>query len=128
MTVTATVVPSCRSVSAGALSFGAYQSGGAPVFAQSTISISCDQETPYSIRVDGAEGDKRKMKRHAHSLEYAVYRDAGRRQGWGNSPDSAVAGRGTGAPQHHPVYGEILSGQSIPPGDYGDIVTVTLDF
>jgi spore coat protein U-like protein len=128
MAVTATVVPSCRSVSAGALSFGTYRSGGAPVAAQSAISVTCDKDTAYSIRISGDEMGERKMKYLAHSLGYTIYRDAARSHIWGDSPELSVAGRGAGVPQHHAVFGEVHRGQPALPGDYGDTVTITLDF
>ncbi len=63
------------------------------------------------------------------TLDYELYRDPGRTENWGNTPDiDTVGGTGAGAPLDLTVFGRIPAGQNALVGDYGDSILVTITF
>ena len=63
-------------------------------------------------------------------LIYELYQDSARTRVWGSGGNAAVISGAThaGDPVQHVVYGRILAGQSVTPGDYADTVQVVLHF
>lgn len=129
ITVTATVVKACSRVTATALSFGSYTSGGAAVDGRAEVSVTCSKGTPYTLRLDagaapGAGEGRRMTTNGGFALGYSLFRNPERTQAW----DGAPAHIGTQAPQSHAIYGRIPPGQELPAGTYTDSVTVTVSF
>lgn len=130
--VTATVSASCL-ISATNLSFGAYT--GSVMTAASTLSVDCTTNTPYNIGLNagtsaGATVTTRAMTGPGGAtLAYALYRDGGYTQNWGNTVGTdTVAGTGTGATQTLTVYGQMPAGQLVAPGGYTDTITATISY
>ncbi len=132
-TVTATIVKNCT-ISATALSFGAYS--GALVNAQSTISVTCTNTTTYNVGLNagtatGATVTTRKMtgQYHGGTLAYAMYRNTGHTQNWGQTVGTDTeAGTGTGIAQQLIVYGRIAAGTAPAPDGYFDTITATITY
>lgn len=134
MNVTATVLSSC-SVSATDLAFGNYNPiSGAALDGATSISVTCTNGTSYNVGISagggaGATTASRKMTNGANTLNYTLYRDAGRTNVWGDivSTDT-LPGTGSGAAQPIDVYGRIPGGQTAPSGGYTDTVTITVTY
>ncbi|HKF49868.1 MAG TPA: spore coat U domain-containing protein [Terracidiphilus sp.] len=130
--ITATVAPSC-SISANALSFGAY-TGSAALNSTSTISVTCANGSAYNVGLNagtatGATVTTRQMMNGTKTLNYSLYSDSGRTRNWGNTVGTdTLAGTGSGAAQTLTVYGTIPSGQTPVPGSYTDTITATLTY
>jgi len=147
MSVTATVLPACT-VSTTPLDFGTL-STTSQTPATSTITVNCDQGTPYRIDIDaglyniGVNGfDYRYMKKTGtapadgtNTARYHLYQDIGLTILWGDNgatfcPTCAAPGKtgtGTGTADIHTVYG--MAPASINgPGSYSDTVTVTVNY
>jgi spore coat protein U-like protein len=133
--VTATVLGVCT-VGATTLAFGNYTpSNGTPNDAGSTVNVTCNNGSAYTIALDagataGATVAARAMTSGANSLSYALYTTAGRTTVWGDGALSTVTqgGTGSGAQQNFTVYGRIPVNQYVPAGSYSDTVTVTLTY
>lgn len=130
--VTATVASTC-SATATNLSFGTYNALTAPGDGTSTVTVQCTLSTGYSVGLNAGTGSgatvaTRKMMQGADILEYSLFKDETRSQVWGETGAETVSGSGTGAAQVHTVYGRIPIGQYVNPGDYSDIITVTVTF
>lgn len=87
--VTAKVVGSCStSVSASGLDFGNYT--GTQLDGTTSIKVNCTNGKIYNIGLSagtgtGATVTSRKMMNGSNTLAYALYRDSGRTQNWGET-------------------------------------------
>lgn len=131
--VSATVMASC-SMTTNPLAFGTYTIN--QVNATTTLSVTCTNGAPYNVGLDagtssGATVTTRKMSGPAGALlNYALYRDAGYSNNWGNTPGTdTVAGSGSGVVQTLTVYGRIPAGQ-LPSatGAFADTITTTITY
>lgn len=62
------------------------------------------------------------------TVNYALYRDAGFTQNWGNTTGTdTTAGTGSGAVQTVTVYGQVPA-QTTPAAAYADTVAVTITY
>jgi spore coat protein U-like protein len=132
--VSATAVDSCV-VSATDLSFGTYDPlRPTATEASSEVTVTCTVDSGYTVGLDaglgaGATVTLRRLTGADATLDYSLYRDAGRALVWGNTAGSdTVAGTGTGTPAIHTVYGRIPPGQAVRRGMYVDIITVSVDY
>jgi spore coat protein U-like protein len=103
----------------------------------STITINASAGALYSIALDrgstpptpGAE-DQRLMAGPLSNLPYRLFTDAG--YDWGDDGITnsypSVAGFGSGTDQPYTVNGEAAVFSTTPPGEYVDLVTVTVNF
>jgi len=135
MTVQITIVASCVINSASTLNFGGSQGAlTANVDQTSTISVQCTNTTPYNIGLDagtgaGATVATRKMTNGGNTIDYSLYRDAGRSQVWGTTIGTdTVSATGNGAAQNHTVYGRVPAQTTPAPATYTDTVTVTVTY
>lgn len=132
--VTATVIKSCE-VSAENLVFGPYDPiDAAPLEAASDIDITCTNGSDYDVGLDEGQGSAasvtaRSMTGATDELNYALFRNPGRTQNWGETIDTDTEpGTGTGTLQTLTVYGRIPAQQPAPADDYVDTVTVTVTY
>jgi spore coat protein U-like protein len=131
--VTATVIATCN-IDAQDLQFNNYNPiNAAALDAQTTISLTCTNGTPYALSLNlgngsGASTATRFMTSAANNkLSYILYRDAGRTQLWGQTAGSdTLAGTGTGTAATVNVYGRVPMQQTLPAGSYTDTITVTV--
>lgn len=130
--VSATVDPVCQIV-ANSLPFGTYT--GRQTDADTTLTITCTNTTPYSVGLDagtapGGTTATREMTGTAGALlPYGLYQDAARATNWGNLPGTdTVAGTGNGSAQTLTVYGRLAAGQYVTPGSYSDTITATVTY
>ena len=63
----------------------------------------------------------------ARFLAYDIYRDAAGTQRWGTGPGDALTGVSSANPQVLTAYARTASAPASP-GQYDDVVTVTLSF
>jgi len=133
--VTATDAPSCT-IAATDLNFGTYT--GTLINSTSTIAVDCPSGTKYNIGLNagtatGATVTTRSMTGPGGALlGYALFRDARRRQNWGNTPGVDTE-NGTGnanrTAELWTVWGQLPGGQGgAPPGNYVDTITATVTF
>ena len=137
--VTATVQATC-SATATALAFGAYTSGGGAIANNSTISVKCTKNTPYTIALNGgatAGGAvaQRLMASGANTLQYNLFTTAAFGQifgdGSGTSKTVAGTGAGIGSATTVTVFGQLpdsAANQAAIPGNYTDTITVTVTY
>ncbi len=135
LSVSATVVASCTSVSAAPLNFGsiAATSGGT---AEATITVNCGQGVAYTVDLDNglaAAGGPRLLRNGTSTFPYILYSDAARTTIWGITGTAAgatvvSATMGASGSASHTVYGLALSVPDTAPGLYTDTVTVTLTY
>jgi len=98
--------------------------------AQTNLSVTCTAGKSYTIRLgngrNGGTGPtNRRMASGTNTLIYGLYRDAARVQPWGDTAATGISDVGTGLPKSHAVYGRIPA-QPAPPGNYSDVVQVTV--
>jgi spore coat protein U-like protein len=134
-TVQITIVANCIINSASTLNFGGSQGVlAANVDQTSTISVQCTNTTPYNIALDagigaGATVAVRRMTSGGNTIDYSLYRDAGRSQVWGTTVGTnTVAATGNGAAQLHTVYGRVPPQTTPAPATYTDTITVTVSY
>jgi len=134
-TVSADIVPSCT-VSAGTLDFGTLGTNvTAPVAGQTTIDVTCSDNTPYTVYLGSGTGAgvsspaARKMSSGANTLSYGLFRNPSMTQPWGWTHGvDGLSATGIGAVQSIPVYGQINPGQTAPVGIYNDSVVITVEY
>lgn len=138
ITVQATVGNSCT-ISGGTLNFGAYDPfAGTANDNTMNLTVRCTQGAATWVGLDNGVnggGTSRVMVAGAETLNYELYREAGRSTVWGvNDPLTAttslgVSHTGTGADAAVTVYGRIPAGQTgADAGNYSDTVTATINF
>jgi spore coat protein U-like protein len=137
--VTATVQSTC-SATATALAFPAYTPGGGAQTANSTISIKCTKNSPYTVALNagsttGATEAQRLMANGANTLQYNLYTTAGFAtvigDGTGGSVTSAGTGSGVATANALVVYGQLpdsATNQAAVTGNYSDLITVTVTY
>ncbi|HEY5048332.1 MAG TPA: spore coat U domain-containing protein [Rhizomicrobium sp.] len=132
-TVTATVVASCVT-SATNMGFGNYTAGaGTPDNASSTISVTCTNNDPYTIALNGGDSGHvaaRTMLNGANALNYGVYTSSGYTTIWGDGTGGTqtVSGTGSGAAQNYTAYGQVPTAEYVTAGAYLDTLTATVTF
>jgi spore coat protein U-like protein len=130
--VTANVVDSCT-ISASALSFGAYSGTALP--AQATLTVTCTDLGTYTVGLNGGTttGGTDQARKLAgpggNTLNYNLYTTSALTTIWGNtSANHWQSGTGTGSAQTLTVYGNITAGQTLHVGSYTDSVTATITY
>ena len=137
--VTATVQSTC-SATATALAFGAYTPGAGAVTNNSTISVKCTKNTPYTVTLNAGAttGDafaQRLMASGTNTLQYNLYTTAGFAtvfgDGTGTTGTSAGTGAGVATANAITVYGQLpdnATNQAAIPGSYTDTIQVTVTY
>jgi spore coat protein U-like protein len=137
--VTATVQSTC-SATAGTLAFPAYTPGGGTQIGNSTISVKCTKNTPFTVALNAGSttGDayaQRLMASGANTLQYNLYTTAGLATVFGDGTASTltVAGTGLGVATAVgvQVFGQLpdnATNQAAVAGAYSDTITVTVSY
>jgi spore coat protein U-like protein len=137
--VTETVQATC-SATATTLAFGTYTPGAGAKANNSTISIKCTKNTPYTIALNGGATTggsiaQRLLGSGANTLQYNLFTTAGFGQvfGDGSGTSKTVAGTGAGvaAANAVTVFGQLpdnAANQAAVPGSYADTITVTITY
>ena len=135
--VSATVASKCTA-SATALAFGAYTPGTGAITNNSTISVKCTKNTPYTVALNagatpGATVAQRLMASGANTLQYNLYNTAALTAVFGDGSGTSQTATGTGAGMATAtsitVFGQLpdsASNQAAIPGSYSDTITVTV--
>jgi spore coat protein U-like protein len=128
--VSATVTNTCT-ISAAALSFGAY-TGAAAVTGSSNITVNCTNLAIYTVGLSTGGGTytTRTMANGTATLGYNLYTTSGDTTVWGDGTGSTatVGGVGTGTAQTLTVYGKIPTGENSLSGTYSDTITATITY
>jgi spore coat protein U-like protein len=137
--VTATVQSTC-SATATPLAFPAYTPGGGAQAANSTISIKCTKNSPYTVALSagsttGASETQRLMANGTNTLQYNLYTTAAfttvMGDGTGGSVTTAGTGSGVATANALTVYGQLpdsATNQAAVTGNYSDLITVTVTY
>jgi spore coat protein U-like protein len=133
--VQATVTSFC-SVVGNTLDFGQVtQGGGGGQRPQTNINVTCTLGLPFQVGINNGtyvSNGQRRMKNDASAdyLSYELYKSLTGNDRFGDAiPSERVNGIGTGTtPVIVPVFGQILSGQSVPTGNYLDNAVITVYF
>ena len=130
-----TITANCT-VSATDMLFASTGVIAANVDQTSVISVICTNTTPYQIGIEaGSNGTvaARKMKNLASGefISYSLFSDSGRLNTWGNTALTGWqtnTGNGSTTPQNFTVYGRVPVQTTPTPGNYTDIVQVTVNY
>jgi spore coat protein U-like protein len=137
--VTATVQSTC-SATATTLAFSPYTPGGGVIANNSTISVKCTKNTPFTVALNGgttAGGTvaQRLMALGANTLQYNLFTTAALTQvfGDGSGTSKTVAGTGAGVATAATVtvFGQLpdsVANQAAVAGNYTDTITVTVTY
>ena len=137
--VTATVQATC-SATATTLAFSPYTPGGGVIANNSTISVKCTKNTPYTIALNGGTTTggtiaQRLMGSGVNTLQYNLFTTAAFAQvfGDGSGTSKTVAGTGAGVATANTVtvFGQLpdsATNQAAVPGNYTDTITVTVTY
>jgi spore coat protein U-like protein len=138
-TVTATVLSTC-SATAASLAFPSYTPGGGTQIGNTTISVKCTKNTPFTVALNAGStaGDafaQRLMASGANTLQYNLYTTAalGTVFGDGTPGSATMPGTGLGVATAAPiqVFGQLpdnATNQAAVPGSYSDLITVTVTY
>ena len=127
MEVRARVLPSCA-LAAGVLDFGAIERDAMGQQASAAVSLTCTPGTAYAVSLDdGGHGGRRMIDAsNGASLDYDIFQDAAGMRRWNrDTPRTGVTPANGRA--ELVAYGRIVS-TSATPGQYADLVTVTIAF
>jgi spore coat protein U-like protein len=137
--VTATVQATC-SATAAALAFPAYTPGTGAQTANTTISVKCTKNAPFTVALNagattGTSFAQRLMGSGANTLQYQLYKDAAFTNvfGDGTASTQTVTGTGLGIATANSVqvFGQVLdsaTNQAASAGAYTDTITVTVTY
>lgn len=132
-TVSATVVAACVA-SATNMNFGNYTASGAtPDDANTTVSVTCTNNDPYTIALNGGDSghvNARTMLNGTNTLGYGIFTSSSYGTIWGDGTNgtSTVGGTGTGGAQNYTGYGQIPVSEYSAAGAYSDTITATVTF
>ncbi len=106
-----------------------------PTVATGTLDIACVHPTPYNVGLDpgsgaGATTMARWMTGPGGALaRYGLFQDSALTANFGSTMGAdTVAGIGGTTPRTIAVYGSVPDPAALLPGDYADVVTVTVTF
>jgi len=137
--VTATVLSTC-SATAATLAFPNYTPGGGSQIGNTTISVKCTKNTPFTVALDAGSttGDtfaQRLMGSGANTLQYNLFTSAGLATvfGDGTGGTAMVPGTGLGVATANSVqvFGQVpdsATNQAAIAGSYSDTITVTVTY
>lgn len=138
--VSATVQKNCT-VAANNLTFNAVAAGTATAPGNTTMSIACTVNTPYTVGLlplnvastIGAGTMKGGAGGNTNTVQYQLYSNSGLSQVWGNtaavgSTGNGVAGTGTGSAQALNVYAKTTSSTDVTPDTYTDTVQINVNY
>jgi len=137
--VTATVLSTC-SATAAALAFPNYTPGAGAKIGNTTISVKCTKNTPFTVLLNAGTttGDafaQRLMGSGANTLQYNLYTSAALNTifGDGTAGTSTAAGTGLGVATANSVqvFGQVpdsATNQAAIAGSYSDTITVTVSY
>jgi spore coat protein U-like protein len=131
-------------VSATAVNFGSFAPFDlVPQDSAGNVQVQCSLIGVISVLVNytitlstGASGTyaARALAGSTHTLQYNLHVDPARATTWGDG----TAGTATVAAgyllglltttRNYPVYGRVFAGQNVPPGTYGDTITVVVNY
>jgi spore coat protein U-like protein len=135
--VTATVLSTC-SATAATLAFPNYTPGGGPQIGNTTISVKCTKNTPFTVALNAGSttGDafaQRLMGSGANTLQYNLFTTSGLATifGDGTGGTATVPGTGLGVATAASVqvFGQVpdsATNQAAIAGSYSDTITVTV--
>jgi spore coat protein U-like protein len=138
-TVTATVLSTC-SATAASLAFPNYTPGGGTQIGNTTISVKCTKNTPFTVALNAGSttGDafaQRLMASGANTLQYNLYTSAALTTVFGDgTPGSATVpgtGLGVATAAGVQVFGQLpdnATNQAAVAGSYSDLITVTVTY
>lgn len=114
------------------MDFGMHGTLDAAIDHQSTISVTCNPDTRYSVGLDGgknADIRDRRMTNDTGEVAYQLYSDPERAVIWGDTDGTdTVTNVGTGAPQILTVYGRVPVQQIPSEGTYSDTIRVIVSY
>jgi spore coat protein U-like protein len=138
--VTATVQSTC-SATAATLAFPNYTPGGGAQIGNTTISVKCTKNTPFTVALNAGAttGDAYTQRlmggSGANTLQYNLFTTAALAQvfGDGSGGTGTVAGTGLGVATANAVqvFGQVpdsATNQAAVPGNYTDTITVTVTY
>jgi spore coat protein U-like protein len=140
--VTASLQSVCTATAA-ALNFGAYTPGAGVVKGQTTVTVNCTKNTPFTVLLNGGSGGgtvaQRLMQNGTNHLQYNLFIDQALGtifgDGSGSGGSKTVGGTGAGTATANavqvPVYGQVPDSainQVVLPGSYADTITVTVSY
>jgi len=138
--VSATVQKNCA-VAANDLTFNAVAAGAATAPGNTTVSIACTVNTPYTVGLlplnvassTGAGTMRGGSGGNPNTVQYQLYSNSALSQIWGNtaalgSTGNGVAGSGTGSPQSLNVYAKTTSSTDVTPDTYTDTVQINVNY
>jgi spore coat protein U-like protein len=134
LAVSLTVQTACTLTGTSAVAFGSQSNLSSSVDTTGSLSVLCSNTTPYTIALDegggtGATTAVRKLTNGSNTVDYVLYRDAGRTQTWGKvTGTDTVAGTGNGSTQTVTVYGRVPAQTTPAPASYTDTVNVTVTY
>jgi spore coat protein U-like protein len=133
-TFSVTISSNC-SVSATNMAFNTSGILSTALAAQNQFSVQCTATTPYTLSLNnglyGSSPGARQMASGTNRITYAIYKDAGRSQLWGDISQGASyaqSSTGTGAAQSFTGYGQVPVQTTPAPGAYSDTVIATLAY
>ncbi len=124
----------CTVATPGDLDFGTQGVLAANIDNTATLNVTCTSGAAYNIGLgvgagSGATVTTRKMTNGAATVNYTMWRDAGRTQNWGNTVGTdTLASTGTGTAQAHTIYGRVPPQTTPAAGTYTDTVVVTVTY
>jgi len=126
---------SCTILSTNTLDFGTQGLLNANVDSSATFDVQCTNTTPYDVRMDagstvgGSVATRRMIGGGTATVDYTMFRDAGRTLNWGETDGvDTLGGTGSGASQTLTVYGRVPIQTTPAPDTYTDTVTVTVSY
>lgn len=135
LNVTITIQAECTVVSASDLDFGTHGVIDTNLDQTTTISIQCTSGTPYAVGLDAGTGSGATLAARLMSgpasatVQYSLYRDAGRSQVWGDTPGvDTVDGTANGSAETLSVYGRVPAQATPGAGTYSDTVAITITY
>ena len=133
--VSAEVTAACTSVTATDVDFGTAGAADEIDDATSTITVTCDTGTAYTVELDYGQtplaGTTTRQVTGAGGefMDYFIFQDAGFSTPWGTIAEGEErTGTGTGAADPLTAYFRLNRTSGSSPGTYTDLVGVTLTF
>ena len=123
----------CVVASTNTLDFGTAGVLSANIDASANFGVQCTNTQTYTISLNAGSGagttTTRTLDNGAAFVNYAMYKDAGRTQNWGDTGGEIMTGlTGNGASQSYTIYGRVPIQTTPAAATYTDTVTITVTY
>ena len=123
--------PTCSATASSGIAFGVYDVfSPVPLTSTARLRLNCPKGLRPQVIIGTGNSGRfawRELRTSSQdALRYNVFQDAGMTVVWGDGTDGSLSFFSSGGNAQLVIYGKVPPGQDATPGDYTDVLTITV--